>query len=162
MRAIVREGVIAGTLGATSVAVWFLIIDLILLYPLATPYTLGRALFGMLDRPPESSAELAVVAGYTVFHYAAFILVGTGVAAIVRRAETEPSLLAGALILFVVFEVAFHALLSIFGSIPVLGAMAWYNVAIGNLIAAVTMGTYIWRAHPELRAELAIALGDRE
>jgi hypothetical protein len=162
MRATVREGVIAGTLGATSVAVWFFVIDLIMLYPFATPYTLGRALFGMLGQPAATAAEIPVVLGYTLFHYLAFILVGIGVALIVRRAETEPSLLAGALILFVIFEVAFHALLSIFGSIPVLGAMAWYNVAIGNLIAAVTMGTYIWRAHPELKGELAYAMGERE
>ena len=160
MRPIVQEGIVAGTLGAASVAVWFFVIDLLLQYPFATPYTLGRALFGMLGQPANESAEVLVVIGYTVFHFLAFILVGILVAAIVSRAEAEPSLLAGALILFVVFEVAFHALLSIFGSIPVLGALAWYNVAIGNLIASITMGTYIWRRHPELKAELALALGE--
>ncbi|MEX2581879.1 MAG: hypothetical protein WD766_01320 [Gemmatimonadota bacterium] len=162
MHAIGREGLIAGVLGATSVAVWFFFIDLILQQPFATPYLLGRALLLRLGEPPAAGAEIAVVAGYTIFHFAAFIVVGMIAVAIVHGAVKEPSVLAGALILFVVFEVAFQALLSMFGSIPALGTIAWYNIAIGNLIAAVTMGTYIWRIHPELRAELAHALGGQE
>ena len=31
-----------------------------------------------------------------------------------------------------------------------------------NLIAAVVMGTYMWRTHPELKGELSYALGGRE
>lgn len=162
MRSVLREGIVAGSLGAASVAVWFFLIDLIVSYPFATPYTLGRALFGRLGQPVSSAAEMPLVLGYTIFHFAAFIAVGILVALIVRRAETEPTLLAGALILFVVFEVAFHGLLSAFGSIPVLGTLAWYNVAIGNLIAAVVMGTYIWKRHPELKHELSVALGGGE
>ncbi|MEX0912023.1 MAG: hypothetical protein WD737_12925 [Gemmatimonadota bacterium] len=162
MRTIVREGLIAGFIGATSVALWFFVIDLIALYPFATPDTLGRALFGLLGQPAAGVANLLVVLGYTAFHYLAFALVGIAVAALVRRAEAEPTLLAGAFILFIVFEVAFHALLSMFGSIAVFGAMTWYNVAIGNLVAAATMGTYVWRAHPELKAELNFALSGRE
>lgn len=160
MHTIRREGLIAGILGATSVAIWFFFIDLVRGQPFDTPLLLGRALFLRLGEQPASGAEVAVVLGYTVFHYAAFIVVGLVAVAIVHRAVTEPSVLAGALILFVVFEVAFHMLLSMFGSIPVLGAIAWYNVAIGNLVAAATMGTYIWRAHPELRVELNHALGE--
>lgn len=162
MHATGREGLIAGVLGATSVAVWFFFIDLILRQPFATPYLLGRALLLRLGEEPVPGAQIAVVLGYTIFHFAAFIVVGVVAVAIVHRAVTEPSVLAGALILFVIFEVAFHSLLSMFGSIPVLGAIAWYNVAIGNLIAAVTMGTYIWRTHPELRGELVHALGGEE
>lgn len=162
MHALGREGLIAGILGATSVAVWFFFIDLILQRPFATPLLLGRTLFLRLGEPTATGAEVPVVVGYTIFHFAAFIAVGLIAVAIVHRAVQEPSILAGALILFVVFEVAFHALLSMFGSIPVLGALAWYNVAIGNFVAAVTMGTYIWRTHPELRDELAHALGGEE
>lgn len=162
MHAIGREGLIAGLLGATSVALWFFFIDLLRQEPFETPLLLGRALFLRLGEPPVTGAEVAVVLGYTIFHYAAFIAVGLIAVAIVHGALTEPSVLAGALILFVIFEVAFHALLSMFGSIPVLGAIAWYNVAIGNLVAAVTMGTYIWRTHPELRSELNQALGGQE
>lgn len=160
MRTTVREGVVAGALAATAVVIWFFVIDLILGRSFATPELLGRALFGRLGvDTPGGGINMFIVLGYTVFHYAAFIVAGLVVALIVSRAKEEPSVLAGALILFVMFEVAFHALLSMFGSIPVLGAIAWYNVAIGNLIAAVTMGVYMWRVHPELKAEFGHALG---
>jgi hypothetical protein len=80
----------------------------------------------------------------------------------VNLAETEPSVLAGALILFIVFEVGFHGVLAMFPSFPVLGVVAWQNVAIGNLIAAVAMGSYMWRTHPALKEELQYALESRE
>jgi len=65
-------------------------------------------------------------------------------------------------ILFIVFEVAFYAISSAFSAIPVLGVLAWYDVAVGNLIAAITMGWYMWRAHPALKAELIYALEGKE
>jgi hypothetical protein len=159
---VVQEGLKAGFLGAVSVAIWFLTIDFILGQPLETPALLGRALFGLITADAAGLPFIVVLSGYTVFHVVAFALVGLIVSAIVQRAVAEPTVLAGALILFVMFEVGFHALLSIFGSVPVLGVLAWYRVAVGNLAAAVTMGLYIWKAHPELKAELAFALEGRE
>jgi hypothetical protein len=147
-------------LGAVSVAIWFLAIDFILGRPLETPMLLGSAFFSLLT--PAELPFLVVLLGYTTFHVVAFAAVGILVAAIVQRAVAEPSVLAGALILFVMFEVGFHALLSIFGSVPILGVIAWYRVAVGNLAAAVTMGVYIWKVHPELKSELAFALEGRE
>jgi hypothetical protein len=35
-------------------------------------------------------------------------------------------------------------------------------VAVGNLIAAIVMGFYMWRTHPELKHELAWALSGGE
>ena len=45
MSAVYREGFIAGTLGAITVAVWFLIIDTLQGRPLYTPTVLGTAVF---------------------------------------------------------------------------------------------------------------------
>jgi hypothetical protein len=159
---VVQEGLRTGLLGAISVAIWFLTIDFVVGQPLETPALLGRALFGLIIPDATSLPFLVVLVGYTAFHLAAFAVVGLVVAAIVQRAVSEPTVLAGALILFVMFEVGFHALLSIMGSVPVLGVLAWYRVAVGNLAAAVTMGLYIWKAHPELKSELAFALEERE
>jgi hypothetical protein len=55
-----REGFIAGLIGATSVAVWFLIVDLIAGRPLFTPSVLGEALMNVLgpnrgEGPPSTS-----------------------------------------------------------------------------------------------------------
>jgi hypothetical protein len=156
----IRQGIIAGIIGAASVALWFLVVDVAFGRPLQTPASLGRAFFRVFGA--EGGPALPYIAGYTIFHCLAFILAGLVVSAIVNLAETEPSVLAGALILFIVFEVGFHGVLAMFPSFPVLGVVAWQNVAIGNLIAAVAMGSYMWRTHPALKEELQYALESRE
>ena len=47
---IVREGLIAGFLGATAVAVWFFVVDLIGGRPLFTPNALGVGLLSVFGR----------------------------------------------------------------------------------------------------------------
>jgi hypothetical protein len=159
---IIREGSIAGFVGATSVAAWFFIIDVALRHPFQTPIELGRGFFTLFGQTTNGNTDLLVVIGYTVFHYAAFMVAGMVVAVIVHWAETQPTVLAGAMILFVAFEAGFYGLSSAFSDVPVLGALAWYNVAVGNLIASLTMGAYMWRTHPGLKAELIYALEGKE
>ena len=53
---IVREGLIAGFLGATAVAVWFFVVDLIGGRPLFTPNALGEGLLSIFGRSPETRA----------------------------------------------------------------------------------------------------------
>lgn len=159
---ILREGSVAGVLGAASVAIWFFIIDVVLRHPFQTPIGLGRAFFTLFGQTTNGNTDLLVVIGYTVFHFAAFIAAGIVVAAVVHWAEKQPTVLAGAMILFIAFEVGFYGLSSMFSDVPVLGTLAWYNVAVGNLIASLTMGAYMWRAHPRLKASLIYALEGRE
>ena len=47
---IVRDGIVAGILGASAVALWFLVLDLIFRHALATPEALGRGLLRILGR----------------------------------------------------------------------------------------------------------------
>jgi hypothetical protein len=154
---IARDGIVAGILGATAVALWFLGVDMIYSHPFATPAALGRGLLGILG-PRGSEGTAVFVAVYTLFHFAAFIGVGLLVAVIVHFAEREPSVLAGAMMLFVAFEIGFYALSSALSESPFLGALGWAQVATGNLIAALVMGTYMWRTHPNLGRELNHAL----
>ena len=69
-----REGVIAGVIGATSVAVWFLAVDILIHNPLYTPRVLGEALWSVFGPVREGTAVFVIV--YTVFHYVAFCIVG--------------------------------------------------------------------------------------
>src|SRR5690349_5608207 len=92
---LMREGATTGIIGATAVAVWFLIVDLFHGQALHTPAVLGRALSSVFGSP-AGETTLQHVVGYTVFHYAAFIVVGIILAAILRQADSEPSVLAGA------------------------------------------------------------------
>ena len=158
---IVRDGVVAGVLGATAVAVWFLGVDVIFAHAFATPEALGRGLLRLFG-PAGMEGAAAFVIGYTIFHYVAFIGAGLLVSVIIHWAQTSPTVLAGAMMLFVAFEIGFYALSSALQEAPLLGALGWAQVATGNLIAAVVMGAYMWRTHPELKGEFAYALGGRE
>ena len=115
-RSVIREGIIAGVLGATAVALWFLVVDVLAGHPLHTPEVLGRGLLGIFGRERSGITDaggdpaLLVVTLYTVFHYLAFAVVGIIAAAIVRAGEREPKVLAGDLILFVSIEIGFYGL----------------------------------------------------
>ena len=158
---VLREGLITGFIGATAVAVWFLIVDAVAGHPLHTPNVLGTALLDVFG-PRGMEGVFAHVAIYTVFHYAAFALVGVLVAMIVHRAESQPAILALLLVLFVVIEMGFYGLTAILSNSGILGELAWYQIGAANLIAALLMGTYVYRLHPALRQEFAHALGGEE
>ena len=157
---IVRDGIVAGLLGATAVALWFLGLDMIYSRPLATPAALGQGLLGVLG-PQGSEGTATFVIVYTIFHVVAFIGVGLLVSGIIALSRREPSILAGALMLFVALEIGIYAISSALRASPFLGSLGWAQVAIGNLIAAVVMGTYMWKTHPELKRDLGFALGGR-
>ena len=158
---ITRDGIVAGVLGATAVALWFLGIDSLYATPFATPAALGRGLLRLFG-PPGSEGVAIYVLAYTIFHYVAFILAGLLVSIVVHWAQSSPTVLAGALILFVVFEIGFYGISSALQESPFLGALGWGAVATGNLIAATVMGAYMWRTHPELKSELTWALSGGE
>ena len=152
---IVREGVVAGFLGATAVAVWFFVVDLIAGRPLYTPTILGEGLISIFGKSPEAPAVNVI--WYTIFHYAAFTLVGIIAVILVHAGERMPSVLAGSMILFVAIELGFYGLVALLQE-SVLGNFAWYQILAGNLLAALLMGTYLWRSHPAMREGLVRAL----
>jgi uncharacterized membrane protein YphA (DoxX/SURF4 family) len=153
-----RDGVIAGVIGATAIAVWFFIVDLLAGQPLFTPTTLGRAVFSVLGAVPEAESPIVHVLAYTAFHYAAVITVGIFAAAMVRVAGDEPSVLLGFVMLFVAFEVGFYAFVAVLSQVTPLGELAWWQVMVGNLIAAGAMGFYLLRRHPVLREQFRHSL----
>jgi hypothetical protein len=77
---------------------------------------------------------------------------------IVNYANREPSILLGFVVLFAAIEVGFYAFVGLLQQATPLGSLAWYNVMIGNLLAAAAMGTYLLRAHPALREQFAHAI----
>jgi hypothetical protein len=150
---IFREGFYAGCIGAASVAVWFFVIDSINGRPFFTPAMLGSAVFWGATGPSQVVIEYSRVIGYTMIHVSAFVVVGTVAAALLLQAEDTPPVLFFAVVLACCFEVGFYVLVAILAQ-PLLGALAWWNVAIGNAIAATAMGFYLWRQHPAIAADL--------
>ena len=157
-RPLVREGVMAGVIGATIIAVWFFFVDLIVSRVFFTPITLGRSLLSILGPVPVGQSEFVLVLLYTLFHYGAFIVLGLTAAMIVQVANREPGILLGFVVLFAAIEVGFYAFVSLLQQATPLGSLAWYNVMTGNLLAAAAMGMYLLRAHPRLRDQFAHAI----
>lgn len=157
-RPLVREGAIAGIIGAVVIAVWFFFVDLIAGQLLFTPTTLGRGMLSILGPVPAGQSVALLVMLYSVFHVAAFIVLGLVAAMIVNVANREPSVLLGFVVLFAAIEVGFYAFVGLLQQATPLGSLAWYNVMIGNLLAAAAMGTYLLRAHPLLREQFAHAI----
>jgi hypothetical protein len=153
---VLKEGVIAGIIGAMTVAIWFLLVDTISTHPFYTPNMLGAGVFSILGGAalPGMFWNVAV---YTVFHFVAFCAAGTLLAWIFHRAETEPSVLVIFVLLFIIFELGSVGLVTMLAEAG-MKALAWYQIAAGNVLASVSMGWYLWKAHPALRAELENAI----
>jgi hypothetical protein len=154
----VREGVLAGIIGATAIAVWFGIIDIVSGQPFHTPSILGDGLISVLGKPPMMPDTVGFhVFIYTVFHYVAFAIVGIVIAGIVHQSARTPAILAGFLIAFVAFELGAIGLTTLLTESR-LGGMAWYQIFLANLLAAALMFWFMWRRHPALRGDIDRAL----
>jgi hypothetical protein len=154
IRRILREGFVAGLIGAGAVAVWFFGVDILAGRPFFTPAMLGSAIFWGVRDPTAVHVAFSVVIGYTMVHVLGFWIVGVAAAALSGLVDRFPTTLFLALMFFVVFEVGFYIAVAVIAQ-PLLGALAWFNVAAGNLIAAIGMGFYLWNVHPQIREKLA-------
>lgn len=147
---VVQEGLVAGLIGAGTVALWFFLFDLLRGEPFFTPGALGSALFLGARNIGEIVVNAGTVIGYTVVHVAAFVVTGMIASAFVVEAERRPPVVLGAILLFVTFEAFFMGFLAMVAEF-LLGPLAWWTIAIGNLVATVSMGYYLWARHPQLR-----------
>jgi len=150
----IREGLIAGLLGAVAVMVWFLVLDVIRRPLFFTPGALGSALFFGARGATEVQVSVETVLGYTGVHVVAFMIVGMIASALTEAARREPPLLLGMVLFFVTLEVLFIGLLAIVAT-WLLNSIAWWMVVVANLIAGVVMGAYLLHEHPELRENLS-------
>jgi len=144
-----RHGFVAGIVGALAVALWFLLIDSLFREPLYTPAALGTLLLRGGSGPADIAVTWGPIAGYTVLHFAFFVLAGVILDGLTEQIQRFPPLAFGVMILFVVFETLFVVMTAVLGS-WLLDELAWWSVLLGNLVAAVAMGTYVWKVHPAL------------
>ena len=150
--ALYQEGLIAGLVGAATIAVWFLILDSLSGRPLYTPTVLGTALFrrGAPTRLVEVLPNFEMVLMFTWVHGLVFVAIGGIVARLLALAERQANVGFGILMLFVFFEFGFIVGAMFFAE-PILHALAWPAVLVANLLAAAAMGGYFWLRHPNLR-----------
>lgn len=146
------DGFITGALGAVTVALWFLVLDIAAGQPLHTPTVLGEALFS----GPEAAlavdhAEQGTVIPYSAVHLAVFVALGTLVAWIAarhRRGSWGVPLLVA---VFALFEVGVYLALLLAMPSVAEGVSAW-RLLVGNLLAVGAMVAYLVLRFPELVA----------
>jgi len=155
---VIREGVVAGVLGATTLALWFMLLDVMAGRPLHTPTVLGTAFLrwglepGALDSAPVS---LERVLAYTLAHGLAFAVLGVIASLFLRWQTGEANLAMGTMLFFVVFvllEFGFRMARAILFDSQIESEMAWERVVIGNFFGAAVMGYYLMRRLPRQTA----------
>jgi hypothetical protein len=146
------EGILAGLMGAATIAVWFFALDSIKGRPFYTPSVLGTALFrggAGLEHPQALAPNFEMVVSFTWVHVLAFLLIGVAASRLLELVEQNPSFGFGVVLLFVFFEFGFLLASMVFAE-PVLRALTWPGVLVGNLLAAAAMAVVFWHRHPQL------------
>src|SRR5438067_1401799 len=110
---ILREGFIAGLIGAGAVALWFLVVDTIAGRPFFTPAMLGSAVFWGVHDPGLVVVEYSRIIGYTMIHVSAFLIVGTIAAVLAAEVEVAPPTLYLVVVFFAIFEFGFYVTVAI-------------------------------------------------
>lgn len=144
-----REGVVAGLIGAVVVALWFLLFDVARGRPLLTPAVLGAALFHGVQNPIGQQVQVGPVLGYTLVHGLAFVAFGIIAASVIAASEHEPKLVIAVVILFACFETFFLGVVSVLGR-AVADALTWWGILIANFLAAIAMLWYFLSRHGAL------------
>jgi len=155
---LVTRGLATGLLGAGTVAIWFLVLDAARGEPFFTPAALGAALLLGATSQAEVEVTLPVVAAYTMLHVAAFIGIGIAVEWAAERIERAPAALRAGVLAFVLVEALF---IGVVGSLSqwVLGALGYWAVAVGNVLALASMSMWILATHPRLRGVFGVTAG---
>lgn len=145
---IAEDGLFAGALGGLTVAVFFLIVDVLEGRPLFTPSLLGSVLILRESADAVTSVNIPMVFAYSGVHFAAFVVVGMAAAFMVSEFETHPPVGVVLLLLFICFEASFFGVTV--GIAPgVIGVLGAWLVGIANLLASAAMAGYLlWWSHP--------------
>ncbi|MEN8375191.1 MAG: hypothetical protein ABFS34_07055 [Gemmatimonadota bacterium] len=149
------RGIVAGFVGASTLALWFLVIDGLQGRPFFTPAFLAAAVTGS----EQVSLTPSQIGLFTALHYAVFLLVGIGAAWFVRLVETVPGVLLGGILGFLLFDVTFYGSLWLTG-VDVVAALGWPQVLVGNVLAGMALMATLALLRPERRVSWRAVLDE--
>ena len=147
---IVGDGVAAGLIGASAVALWFLVVDAALREPLFTPSLVASTLLKGVPATADHAIDLTMVAAFTALHSMAFITFGVVAAWLVDQFRQTPDLPLISIGLFLALEGGFVIATKLF--VPDVAEVIGHGfIVAGNVFAALGMGFYLrdWQRHPE-------------
>jgi hypothetical protein len=144
-----ENGVLAGIIGATVVAIWFLILDLLTRgVPFFTPSLLGSMIFGGLATEQIKGLNGAAIFAYTGLHGVLFLIAGIALSWMFVQFERNPQAGLVLLLLFVTFETILWGLGV--SMIPALaGVVGTWAILVANVASAAAMFAFLFRRHPQ-------------
>jgi hypothetical protein len=148
-----EEATWVGLIGAAVVAVWFLILDLIAGHPLRTPSVLGQVLLLGRENPDVIGTDFTGVILYTALHMGLFLAFGFALAYIIRWSVDNHFVRYAVLQVFLAFELFFVFVVLMLNE-ETRSLFPVWTVLAANTLAALCMGLYLWRNHPDLQREL--------
>jgi hypothetical protein len=150
---VVHEGVVSGIIGGVIVAVWFLVYDTVIGHPFHTPALLGAIVFNWMQQPETFAITTALVLGYTVLHFFAFIMFGIASSILMVASERQPVLALGEFVLFIWFELCFVAFVTYLDNAAV-EQLGWWNIVGGNIAALAAIVAYFEHRHPRITGRI--------
>ena len=149
----VRDGIVTGGIGATLIALFFLIVDVLQGRPLWTPSALGSAVFLGKGLATDAAWHPPLVAAYSALHGGVFVAAGLAAsfAWLGHRARRRglPGFLLTAGVLFAAFEAFFLVFFVVFADSMagglLIGELGGGRIALANALAACAMAaTTLW------------------
>lgn len=143
---LVEEGVITGLIGASMLAVWYLIFDVRTGHPLQTVTALGK--FALRGYIPAASADSppAATFGTIAFYVVLFVLIGLGLAKLAHLAARHRYLRMGVWLALVIVFAAYISMTLIVGASAGL-ELPLARVFIGSLLSTVAMAAFLFGRH---------------
>jgi hypothetical protein len=145
---ILEDGFFAGMLGASLVALWYLVLDMLAGRPFFTPALLGSVLFRGVSDAAGVVVQPSIVAWYTALHFVTFLVIGIVASWLATQFERFPAVGIAIMFLFVLFESFFFFFALAIGK-NLLGTLGLWTIAVANLLAAAGMAGYLWYRHPQ-------------
>ncbi|MEA2723403.1 MAG: hypothetical protein QOH59_1174 [Gemmatimonadales bacterium] len=158
----IREGLGAGLLGGLLALGWYVVFDAARGEPFQTPNALGQVFAARPEGgglPAGQEIQPLAVVEYLILHFVVFGLLGIALAKSTHMATRNPALRMGVWLGLVIAFVAFLGyLLSLYWMTG--QRFPWWSALMVDLLGVGSMGLYLWRRHPQLRASLrSIPLG---
>ena len=148
-----REGLVAGLIGAVLVLLWYTAVDIGRGEMFYTPNILGQVFAQADSMPSTRTVTTAAVAQYSLLHFGWFILFGIALAALTHLATRNPAMRMGVWLFLVIGFVFWQGIsYSLYRLTD--QRLPWWTLFIGSVLGVGSMGYYLWRRHPGLRRSL--------
>lgn len=142
-----REGMIAGALGATAIAVWTFAVDAFTDRIGVTGALIGAWIFEAFGAGFGGRGFGTHVLVWLAALFVGVIAIGVIASWLYNSVERKPSLAFSLVMLVVVLELILLNLTGLASQNPLFGGAAWLYGLVGNIIGAVVMARFLWRRH---------------